>query len=173
MSDEERKKRLFLTLFQREYDYVHRSLRRFGVFESDIEDVAHELFMAVYRKLEELDDARPAKPWLLAFAARFAADYRRLARHRATEDDATLESLPSDRTPEEEVSRAEGRSLALRALDQLSIDIKSVFVAYELDDIPMKDIAQALAIPEKTAYSRLRLAREQFAAACAAIRGRT
>ena len=34
----------------------------------------------------------------------------------------------------------------------------------------MKEIAETLGIPLNTAYSRLRLAREQLSAACAAIR---
>jgi RNA polymerase sigma-70 factor (ECF subfamily) len=170
VSEKERKRR-FVALFESQYDYVYASLLRLGVYESDVEDVAHELFMAVYRKLDDLDESRPIKPWLLAFAARFAADYRRLARHRAGDGDSAFRSMHAASNPEDDASRAEGRSLVMRALDTLSIEVRAVFVAYEIDDLPMKDIAESLGIPVNTAYSRLRLGREQFGAACAAIRG--
>lgn len=164
------RKRRFAALFDANYDWVHRSLRRLGVEEMDIEDVAHEMFMTVYAKLDELEEERPPKPWLFAFAARFASSHRRLARHRGVSDDA-LAAIPGGASPEEEVGRAEAASLAQRALDRLSPELREVFVAYELEEIAMKEIASSLEIPVNTAYSRLRLAREGFATACAAIRG--
>ena len=164
----ERKQR-FAGLFEAQYDYVYRSLRRLGVTESEVEDVAHDMFMTVYRKLDDLDASRSAKPWLFAFAVRFAADHRRLARHRVVpgEDLPLMSGTPS---PEESAARAEETSLALRALGRLTVEVSSVFIAYELDDVPMKEIAETLGIPLNTAYSRLRIAREQLCAACEGIR---
>ena len=40
------------------------------------------MFVEVFRNLHRYDPARPLRPWLFAFAFRFASDYRRLARHR-------------------------------------------------------------------------------------------
>jgi RNA polymerase sigma-70 factor (ECF subfamily) len=159
-SENDRKRRL-AALFEAHYDYVYQSLRRLGVYPSDVEDVAHDMFLTVYAKLDQLDETRPPRPWLFAFAARFASDYRRLARHRATEDVSTLGAADQE-SPEDAAGRREQQSLAMRALDTLSMETRSVFVGYELEELPMKELADALDIPLNTAYSRLRLAREQL-----------
>jgi RNA polymerase sigma-70 factor (ECF subfamily) len=44
--------------------------------------VTHDLFIAVQRKLPELDPGRPVRPWLFGFAYRLASDYRRSGRAR-------------------------------------------------------------------------------------------
>lgn len=168
-SDIDRKRRL-AALFEAHYDYVYHSLRRLGVYPSDVEDVAHDMFLTVYTKLDQLDEARSARPWLFAFAARFASDYRRLARHRATEDASTLGNAADTESPEDAADRREKQSLALRALEMLSMETRAVFVGYELEELPMKELADALEIPVNTAYSRLRLAREQLAKASADLR---
>src|SRR3954469_6940209 len=72
----------FEEIFDAELPYVWTSLRRLGVQPRDLEDVAHELFLAVLQRLPTADTSRPMRPWLFAFAVRFASDYRRLARHK-------------------------------------------------------------------------------------------
>jgi RNA polymerase sigma-70 factor (ECF subfamily) len=156
----------FRSVFDAEYDYVHHSLRRLGVQPRDLEDIAHEVFVEVYENLGRYDRRRPIKPWLFAFAFRFASDYRRLARHRTElglpEDVAT--STSPERSAEEQAADREAARLVAVALDAMPIEQRAVFVLYEVDEIPMKEIAESLGIPANTAYSRLRLAREVFAA---------
>jgi RNA polymerase sigma-70 factor (ECF subfamily) len=155
----------FRRVFDEEYDYVHHSLRRLGVAPRDLEDVAHDVFMQVYKNLDRYDRARPLKPWLFAFAFRVASDYRRLARHRTElglgEDHVA--STSSDPSAEERASDREAAGLVAAALDAMPLEQRAVFVMYEVDEIPMKEIAESLGIPANTAYSRLRLAREIFA----------
>src|SRR5436305_8624868 len=69
-------------IYEAEVSFVWRSLRRLGVAEADLEDVTHDLFIAVQRRLPELDPARPVRPWLFGFAYRIASDYRRSGRVR-------------------------------------------------------------------------------------------
>ncbi len=72
----------FRAVFDAECGYVWATLRRLGVAERDIEDVAHETFLRVAAHLHAYDPARPLRAWLFVFAMRMAKDYRRLARHR-------------------------------------------------------------------------------------------
>src|SRR5262249_14351656 len=72
----------FRSLFDREFSYVWTALRRLGVAARDLEDVTHDVFVEVFRNFARYDPARPVRPWLFAFAFRFASDYRRLVRHR-------------------------------------------------------------------------------------------
>jgi len=152
----------FHGLFEREFDYVWMSLRRLGVHERDCEDVAQEVFVQVYRRLDRYDPTRPIRPWLFAFAFRCASDWRRLARHRVEQLGEHPEPPTSKPGALELLGRAQDVDMVMRALEQIDLDHRAVFVLYELDECPMKEIAAQLDIPLFTAYSRLRNAREKF-----------
>lgn len=153
----------FDALFESEFSYVCRSLRRLGVKEADLDDLAQEVFITVHRHLKEYDSTRPLKPWLFAFAFGTAANYRRLARHRAEKHDQGDFLVSGDATPEQQLQHAQARDLVLRALEGLDADRAAVFVMHELDGFAAPDIAEALSIPLNTVYSRLRVARDEFA----------
>jgi RNA polymerase sigma-70 factor (ECF subfamily) len=155
----------FRRLFDEHYDYVWGSLRRLGVHERDLEDVVHEVFLEVHKKLDTYDRRRPPKPWLFAFALRFASDYRRLARHRTSLDGGASDAATTEPSAEDLLSSKDSARLLHAALATLSVDVRGVLVAYEIDEIPMKEITDALGIPLHTGYSRLRIGREQCAAA--------
>jgi RNA polymerase sigma-70 factor, ECF subfamily len=152
----------FHEIFDREFDYVWASLRRLGVHDRDTEDVAQEVFVQVHKKIDDYDPARPIRPWLFAFAFRCASDWRRLARHRVEVFGEHPEPPTSKPDAVDLIGQAEDVDLVMRALEQVEMDQRAVFVLFELDECPMKEIAAELAIPLFTAYSRLRLAREKF-----------
>jgi RNA polymerase sigma-70 factor (ECF subfamily) len=155
--------RAFEALFDAELPYVWTSLRRLGVAERDLEDVAHELFLQVLRNLPTADTTRPARPWLFAFAVRFAADYRRLARHRGAFLGDTEPMEPSA-GPEALLAAKQREALVLRALEDVDFDRRAVFVLHELEERSMPEVAETLGLSLNTGYSRLRVAREEFAA---------
>jgi RNA polymerase sigma-70 factor (ECF subfamily) len=151
----------FRAIFDREFSYVWTSLRRLGVPPRDLEDVTHDVFVEVFRNLKRYDPARPMRPWLFAFAFRFASDYRRLARHRVEvyeEPAGIAPDVPAD----EVIAARELRTLIARALESIDLVRRGVFILHELDARPMAEIAETLGIPLNTAYSRLRVAREEF-----------
>jgi RNA polymerase sigma-70 factor (ECF subfamily) len=163
----------FRRIFDDNYDYVWSSLRRLGVYERDLEDLVHDVFLEVHAKLARYDRSRPIRPWLFAFAVRFASDYRKLARHRTelpgdVEQSKTAASAPS---AEDVLATRDSARLLQAALDALSIELRAVIVLYEIDETPMKDVAEALGVPLFTAYSRLRLARAQCAETIKRITG--
>ncbi len=160
----------FRTVFEREFDYVWASLRRLGVHPRDIEDVAQDVFVHVHRRLDDYDRSRPIRPWLFAFAARSASDWRRLARHRVELLGIEGEAASSTPSADALVERLQDADLVLRALDSVDADRRAVFILHELDECPMKEIADALGLPLFTGYSRLRVAREEFTAAVRRLR---
>lgn len=166
----------FQAVFRSELAYVWGTLRRLGVSARDAEDVAHEVFVQVYKKLADYDRARPLRPWLFGFAFRAASDYRRLARHRVEvlggDEEAGGEPEAAGPHPEDALASREECALVFAALERVDLDRRAVLVAYELDECPMKEIAETLGIPLHTAYSRLRVAREEFAAAVERLRSR-
>jgi RNA polymerase sigma-70 factor (ECF subfamily) len=162
----------FRELFDAHFTYVWGALRRLGVQDADAEDAAHEVFLHVFRHLSEYDAARPVRPWLFGFAYRVAADQRRRAHRRhevlGQEVVATDPAAPAD----DEIDRAEQRSLLMTALDSVDLDRRAVLVLHEWDGLPAPEIARALGIPLNTAYSRLRVAREELAAAVKRLQAR-
>src|SRR5262245_54912952 len=72
----------FADVFLNEFSYVWSALARLGIEPCDREDLAHEVFCRVYRRLSDYDPARPLRPWLFGFAFRLASDHRRQARRR-------------------------------------------------------------------------------------------
>jgi RNA polymerase sigma-70 factor (ECF subfamily) len=164
----------FRALFDGELSYVLNTLRRLGVREADLPDQTQEVFMVVHALMEDYDRARPLRPWLFGIANRTAAAYRRLARN-ARELPTDLEARAiSDDAPlaDEQLARAQARDVAVRALDRIDLPRRSVFILSEIDGVAMPEIARTLDIPLNTAYSRLRLAREEFAAEIKRVRSR-
>jgi RNA polymerase sigma-70 factor (ECF subfamily) len=157
-------------LFTMHAGYVWNTLRRLGVPPSDLEDLTHDVFLQVDRHLADFDTTRPVRPWLFGFAYRIASQHRRRAyRRRETygEPDTALHPGPP---PDEQLEADERRRLVLDALQRIELERRAVFVLYEIDGTPMAEIAQSLGIPVNTAYSRLRTARAEFAAAVKSLR---
>jgi RNA polymerase sigma-70 factor (ECF subfamily) len=159
----------FESIYRAEFPYVFRSLRRLGVRERELEDVAHDVFLAVYRRFDEYDPQRPVRPWLFAFAHRIAADHRRLARHRHESPDRGEDAPSPGRLPDEHLADERARRALLRALDALDDDRRAVLIMHDLEGHSMPEIAAAFAIPLNTAYSRLRLARRDLNAAVQSV----
>jgi RNA polymerase sigma-70 factor (ECF subfamily) len=151
-------------VFAEHADYVWNTLRRLGTPRSDLEDLTHDTFLAVFRAWDDYDPARPLRPWLFVFALRASSDHRRRARHRVEVPHA---DEPPDSAPGavELLLRKEREALAHEALNAIVLSRRAVFILHELDGCTVPEIATALEIPVATAYSRLRLAREDFAVA--------
>jgi RNA polymerase sigma-70 factor (ECF subfamily) len=162
----------FDALYSAEFPQVWRTLFRLGIPARDLEDAAHDVFVAVHRRLGDFDPARPVRPWVLGFAYKVAAQWRRRAHHRREVFDSTESATAPDARPaaDEALSSRQDRTLVQRALDALEPDRRIVFVMHELEGCAVPEIALAVEVPLNTAYSRLRLARRDFADAVNALR---
>ncbi len=150
-------------VFEEHFGYVWNSLRRLGVREVDLEDLAHEVFLKVHATLGKFDATRPMRPWLFGFAYRVAADHRRLARNRLEVTGVHAEAIDSAPGADERLQAAEQKVFVDRALSEMDLDRRAVLVLHDVDGVPVPEIAGALSNPLNTAYSRLRLAREELA----------
>ena len=155
----------FRTLFNDQFSYVWNALRRLGVRDADLEDITHDVFLRVHRQLAAYDASRPIRPWLFAFAFRAASDHRRLARHRVELLDDSVHADDPAPSADARVAAGEDRAMILAALDAIDLPRRAVFILHEVDELTVPEVAATLEIPVNTAYSRLRLARDEFAAA--------
>jgi RNA polymerase sigma-70 factor (ECF subfamily) len=158
----------FRTIFELEIGYVMRTLRRLGVAPADLEDLAHDVFLAVHQRLSSYDPARALRPWLFGFAFRVASHYRRKAgRETALEVERVADATDG---PDALLEKEARRQLVLAGLAAIELSRRAVFVLHELDGVTCDEIARTLEIPLGTTYSRLRLARQDFSAAMNRLR---
>lgn len=149
----------FDEVYRSELSYVLHSLRRLGVSDAELEDVAHDVFVTIHRHLGEFDPSRPLRPWVFAFVYRTARDHRRLARHQKEVGGTEKQSVDTAPTPDERLDDERLRRILVEALDSLDIEKRRLIVMHDIDGMPIPEIAKALDVPLNTAYSRLRLAR--------------
>jgi RNA polymerase sigma-70 factor, ECF subfamily len=162
----------FRAVFDAEHGYVWNTLRRLGVREADLKDQCQEVFMVIHGLLPDYDPSRPLRPWLFGIAYRIALRHRSLARHRREAFEEVEDRADAAPRADEQIEAAQRRALVLEAIDEIDLPKRAVFVMTEIDGATMPEIADALAIPLNTAYSRLRLARGEFAEAIQRIRAR-
>ncbi len=160
------------TLYAEHGSYVFHSLRRLGVRSFEVEDVMHEVFMIAHRRIESYNQEVPVRAWLFGIAYRKAADFRKQARHRHETCEEHEEAIDLGASPEEQIGQQQQRQLVLAALEKIELSRRAVFVMHDIDETPVPIIAEQLAIPLNTAYSRLRLARAEFSDAVHRLRSR-
>jgi RNA polymerase sigma-70 factor (ECF subfamily) len=150
--------------------YVGRALRYLGVPERDLPDACQEVFVIVARRGSELRSQASLRAWLYGISINVARNARRTRQRRPeTLGDPALE--PSiEAAQEDAIVARQQRELALRLLDRIDDAQREVLVLHDVEELPMREITDALGIPLKTGYSRLRLARAALARAVAAIK---
>lgn len=152
----------FAALFRAHAPQVMGLLRRLGVREADVQDVAQEVFVLVHRKLPTFEGRSSLRTWIIGIATRVAQNHRRLAHVRRER----LQELPEPMlasehcSPAEEVGARETRAALLAALDRLDEKQRDVFVLYDVEGLEMAEVAAALGCPRFTGYTRLRAARK-------------
>lgn len=152
--------RAFVVRYER---MVFALLSRMIGHGSEVEDLAQETFVRAYRAFPDFDLDGPAKPstWLLTIATRLALDARKRKKLDQTSLDDSNESS-SGSTPEIALERRElGRAIA-EAAKTLPDDQRAALVLAEFHGLSIAEIAEALAVPENTAKTRLFRAREKM-----------
>jgi RNA polymerase sigma-70 factor (ECF subfamily) len=148
---------------EQHYDLVWRSLRRFGVADAEADDAAQQVFCVFAQRLDDVPPEK-VKTFLFGVVLRIAhASRRQRARRAEVSDDEAIAKIAS-RTPdaEEQLDDARARVVLDELLAQLPLDLRAVFVLYEIEEMTMAEIATTLELPPGTVASRLRRAREAF-----------
>ncbi len=151
-------------VYDEHFRFVWRALRRLGVPDSDVSDVAQEVFLVVHRKLAEFEGRSKMTTWLFAICMNIARDWRRAGARREVPDGDKAADAKRDSSSDlaAEVERRQRLVLLEDILDQLGEEQRTVFALFELEGLSGLEIAELLDIPVGTVHSRLRLAREAF-----------
>lgn len=144
-------------LYERYAALVFRFLSALGVRDPEREDACQDVFLAVYRSLPSFRGEAQLSTWIYRITARTTGKLiqkRKLRTALATT--LTQEPPPSLSDPTEQTARA---LLLDRMLDKLNPKKRLVLVLFELEGVPVEEIARIADCPTNTVWSRLHHAR--------------
>ncbi len=149
------------------FEFPWRSPRRLGVPEADVDDAVQQVFLVAARR-----EIQPGaeRSFLFATALRVASHARRTLRRRRESGDEPPDQTDATPSPEDLVDQRRARALLDEVLESLPLDVRAVFVLFELEELTVVEIAAMLGIPSGTASSRLRRGREMFQQAVARVK---
>lgn len=159
---------VFSELYREHLGFVWRGARGLGVVPAAIDDVVQEIFVVVHRRLHEFAGRSSVRTWLSGIMLNVVRHHRRHVRRKSPHELTRGEPADPDaleapgRDPYQAAVQAEEARLVHQILEGIDDEKREVFVLVELEDMPVPEIAEALGIKLNTAYSRLRLAREEF-----------
>src|ERR1043165_9137612 len=122
----------FDDLYRAQFPYVWRTLRRLGVAPADIEDLVHDVFVVVHRRLDDYDRRRAVRPWLFGIAFRLASESRRRARNRHEIPTPSVDPPGTTPTAEAMLESDEQRRLVLDCLQALSLEQRAVLILVDI-----------------------------------------
>lgn len=158
------------TLYETQVDAVFAFLSKLGLRGADLEDSVHDTFVTALSRSNAYDTSRPVRPWLLGIAFRvLVARTRRFANTLEVLEDAP-EREDSSANPEQTLEEKRRLALFRRAVGELSEEQATVLVLHDVQGLGAQEIAESMGAPVATTYSRLRLARQNFAAAARRLR---
>jgi RNA polymerase sigma-70 factor (ECF subfamily) len=153
----------FLALYYRYFDFVWSSVKYLGIGPDAIDDVVQEVFMVIHARLHTRQKPDALRSWIYGIVRRTASTHRRSSRARTGLETRWEQShVVTSATPLQLAERSEQVELLAAILAELDEAKREVFVAAELEEMTVPEIADAIEIPLNTAYSRLRAARLAF-----------
>jgi RNA polymerase sigma-70 factor (ECF subfamily) len=166
--------RAFEVLLTRHRKPIFNFIYRYVGSKELAEDLLQETFLRVIKSASNYKQKAKFTTWLYTIARNLCVDQSRRKKHRKaasldqpmrkSEDSGTLldvipgKDMPSDRKA---VSRQLHETLH-RAIESLSEPQREVFLMREFLDMPFKDIADVVGVPENTVKSRMRYALEKL-----------
>jgi RNA polymerase sigma-70 factor (ECF subfamily) len=168
----------FAALYDSYFAFVWRTASRLGTPESNLDDVVQETFVVAYRRQDDFEGRSSVKTWLYGIVFNVVRAHRReiglkdpAGLHPELRADPDLLADGAD-GPHERVAKKEAARFVDQFLQGLNHDQRDVFVLAELEQLSAPEIATVLGTCLNTVYSRLRLARGEFAKAVARHRAR-
>ncbi len=154
-------------LYDRHAHGVWRAVSRTLAGSADVEDVVHATFLNLPRIAPSYDGRPECAGWLCGIAVRLSLRHSRGAgrfrRMLASFSQAATARSPSD--PERSASDQEEMAIFERALADLSVKKRAVFVLVELEGLSSEEVSKALEVPAATVRTRLLHARRELHAA--------
>ena len=143
--------------------------------EQVAEEVAQDVFIALFRSLAEFRGDAQLSTWIYRVAINHCKNRRLYRFRRASDRHDPLDGDPSrdDEAPRQiasdgpgtdvAVHRSEAEKLVNDALEVLDSEDKAIIVMRDVDDLSYEEISEILSLPRGTVKSRLHRARAELA----------
>jgi RNA polymerase sigma-70 factor (ECF subfamily) len=157
----------------RHFQFIWRSIRRLGVAEQAVDDAAQQVFVLAAEKIGQIAPGCE-RAFLFQTALRVAMSVRRTyaQRREALIGEQLEELVDCAPLPDASAEQRQMRRYLDELLDALPMELRAVFVLFEIEGVESLEIASILEIPVGTVASRLRRAREGFRAEAGRLRTR-
>ena len=145
---------------QQLYELHHRRVFRLCmrlVGEQDASDITQQVFLKVFRTIEQFEGNSRFETWLHRVTVNECLQYTR-SRNRRPEVTLAIEPVAE----EPSASAVESSEVLQAALNRLEPDLKTVFVLREVEELNYTKIAETLDVSAGTVASRLNRARTQM-----------
>ena len=154
----------FDALYRRYRGFVRRALVRQHVRTEDLDDVAQEVFVVVWRKLEGDVDERALRAWLYEVTRRVASNHRR-GRGRHARKLSRLSVEPCGLHPDAREAARQRLQQVADLVASLDPDQARIFDWVHLHGVPGRIVAARLGVKLHVAYAQIHALRRDLDAA--------
>jgi RNA polymerase sigma-70 factor (ECF subfamily) len=116
------------------------------------EDLAQDVFLQLYRKLDTIESAEHLGFWVRRVAANLAIDWLRRAPHSRTRPLEESDDLPTPETGDDALMTRELR----QGVSELAPAARAVMLLRYQEDLDVAEVAAALAMPVNTVKSHIK-----------------
>jgi RNA polymerase sigma-70 factor (ECF subfamily) len=158
----------FIAVYREHVRFVWRLCRSFGVCASHVDDVVHDVFLVLRRRLPDRPGDAPLLGWIAGITRNVVMHHHRAGARR----DARLRAVdwaPTGSSPDQELGQREAAALLQSFLDGLEPRKREVFVLMEIEGLSAPETATVVDAKIATVYTRLRAARREFASFLATL----
>ena len=156
----------FAAVYAEHAPTVARWAARLGGPAADVEDITQEVFLVVNRRLGEFRSDARMSTWLFGITAKVVANERRRRKLRQwwlrLAPSAGHDAAAAGDGALEQLEKRERRVLFYRALDRLSERQRRALVLFELEEMPVDDVAAHLGLRPGNTRVLLHRARAAF-----------
>lgn len=165
----------FADIVQRYQDRVYTLSLRWMADREVAEEVAQDVFIALYRSLDRFRGESRLSTWIFRVTVNHCKNRKLYRRRRKVEqheplegtrqdEDAPVRQLPDDGPGTDRmVHMSEAEKILQEALERLDESHRTILVLRDVEDLSYEEIADILDLPKGTVKSRLHRARAELA----------
>lgn len=163
------KRNAYSLLIDKHAPMVFHIVRRFLKNEDEIEELAQQIFVKTYERLETFDGRSKFSSWLYVISMNHCRDYvkniRRKNKNFGEMESFQLEDLLGhSQTPDHEMETKETNYILHEALVTITPDFAEAFLMKYRDDLSYKEMSEQLSVTVNALKQRVHRARSELRA---------
>lgn len=164
-------KELYELLVRRNNQKLYRVIRSYLKEEAEVEDVMQNSYIKAYTKLYQFKLESSFSTWLIRIGineslARLKQNGKLYPLYQSSDDfnGSTMIEIPDNKqlNPQEKMIRKESKDILENAIDQLDPKYRTAYILREVEEMSIKEIADAMNLTEVNVKVRLHRSREML-----------